>query len=157
MITFVLTDTFQDHLRISDPLQINHRKTKQNQRSQQTSREECEVSVRPSGVIVTCSPVSLSSTATHTLTLTHTCSGALAALHRLHLHQVVGLGPGGVVLPHLQVQSLQLLRVLFGVEERAADALLPDAGAHLLQAERDERGTDNSGFKVRLSQRLIRC
>lgn len=62
---------------------------------------------------------------------------------------MIGLGPGGVVLPHLQVQSLQLLRVLFGVEERAADALLPDAGAHLLQAEREQE--NNSGFKVRLS------
>lgn len=42
------------------------------------------------------------------------------------------------MLPHLQVESLQVHGVLFGVEERAADALLPDAGADLLQAVRNE-------------------
>ncbi len=45
------------------------------------------------------------------------------------------------MLPHLQVESLQLHGVLFGVEERAADALLPHAGADLLQAERNEGRT----------------
>lgn len=51
---------------------------------------------------------------------------------------MVRFASSSVMLPHLQVESLQVHGVLFGVEEWAADALLPDAGADLLQAVRNE-------------------
>lgn len=67
--------------------------------------------------------------------------GALAGLQRLHFDQVVRFASGSVMLPHLQVESLQVYGVLFGVEERAANTLLPHAGTDLLQAERNKGRT----------------
>lgn len=44
-----------------------------------------------------------------------------------------------VVLPHLQVEPLQVYCVLLGVEKRAADSLLPNTGPHHLQAEGEKQ------------------
>lgn len=43
-----------------------------------------------------------------------------------------------VVIPHLQVQPLQVDRVLLGVEKRAANSLLPNTCSDHLQTKRDK-------------------
>lgn len=44
-----------------------------------------------------------------------------------------------VVLPHLQIEPLQVHCVLLGVEKRAADSLLPNTRSDHLQAIGGER------------------
>lgn len=56
---------------------------------------------------------------------------------------MLGFVPGGLVLPHLQVELLQVHGVLLGVEQRAADALLPYTGTHFLQAGEGKRVRTN--------------
>lgn len=60
--------------------------------------------------------------------------GALTGLQRVNFDQVIRFASTSVVLPHLQVEPLQVHGVLFGVEERTAYALLPHTRADLLQA-----------------------
>jgi len=43
-----------------------------------------------------------------------------------------------MVLPHLQIEPLQVNCVLLGIEKRAADSLLPNACSDHLQADRDK-------------------
>lgn len=61
-------------------------------------------------------------------------SGILTCLHCLnHVFWLVALA---MVLPHLQIEPLQVHCVLLGVEKRAADSLPPNTCSDHLQAER---------------------
>lgn len=63
-------------------------------------------------------------------------SGILTGLHCLD--QVFWLVAIAIVLPHLQIEPLQVHCVLLGVEKRAADSLLPNTCSDHLQAEGDK-------------------
>lgn len=67
-------------------------------------------------------------------------SGAFTTVKQLHLHQVVRFGTACMVLPHLQVEALQVNSVLLSIEERAADTLPPHTGSNLLQAAGENKG-----------------
>ena len=64
-------------------------------------------------------------------------SSTLAALYLGEVDEVIRLFPTRMVLPHLQVELLQVCGVLLGVEQRAADSLLPHTRPDHLQAEGD--------------------
>lgn len=64
-------------------------------------------------------------------------SGILTGLYCLEFDQVFWLIAVAMVLPHLQIEPLQLYRVLLGVEKRAANSLLPNARSNHLQAAGD--------------------
>jgi len=49
------------------------------------------------------------------------------------MEHVLWLVAIAMVVPHLQIEPLQVHCVLLGVEKRAADSLLPNAGSHHLQ------------------------
>lgn len=67
-------------------------------------------------------------------------SGILTGLHCLD--QVFWFVADAMVLPHSQVEFLQVHRVLLGVEERAADPLSPNTGSDHLQAKEDKEESD---------------
>ena len=67
-------------------------------------------------------------------------SGTLATLDGLQVHQVFRLGPSSMVLPHLQVELLQVHGVLLCVEEGAADTLFPHTSSDHLQTMEKVRG-----------------
>lgn len=60
------------------------------------------------------------------------CSGILSGL--CYLDQVFWFVAIAVMLPHLQVEPLQVHCVLLGVEKRAADSLFPNTCSHHFQA-----------------------
>lgn len=78
-------------------------------------------------------------------------SGILTGLYCLEFDQVFRLIAVAMVLPHLQIEPLQLYCVLLGVEKRAADSLLPNTRSNHLQAAGDINGVvrvDSSGNRT---------
>lgn len=61
-------------------------------------------------------------------------SSTLAALYLRDIDEVVRLLPARMVLPHLQVELLEVCGVLLRVEQGAADPLLPHTRSNHLQA-----------------------
>lgn len=62
-------------------------------------------------------------------------SGIFTGLYCLEFEQVFWFLAIAMVLPHLQIEPLQVYCVLLGVEKRAADSLLPNTCSDHLQAE----------------------
>lgn len=54
-------------------------------------------------------------------------SGAFTAVKQMCFQEVFRFATSCMVLPHLQVEPLQVYGVLLSVEERAADTLFPHA------------------------------
>lgn len=61
-------------------------------------------------------------------------SSIFTSLYCLVFDQVIWLVAIAVVLPHLQIEPLQVHCVLLGVEKRAANSLLPNTRSDHLQA-----------------------
>lgn len=76
-------------------------------------------------------------------------SGILTGLDCLEFDQVFWLVAIAMVLPHLQVEPLQVHCVLLGVEQRAADSLLPHTCSDHLQAERERENVRPHGLANR--------
>lgn len=64
-------------------------------------------------------------------------SGILAGFYRVDFDKGFWLVAIAMVLPHLQIEPLQIHCVLLGVKKRAADSLLPNTCSDHLQAEGD--------------------
>lgn len=80
-------------------------------------------------------------------------SGILTGLY--YLDQVFWFVAFAMVLPHLQVQPLQVHCVLLGVEKRAADSLLPHTCSDHLQAERKKENGQTSQFNTIVFQKKL--
>lgn len=78
-------------------------------------------------------------------------SGSLTGLYCLD--QVFWLVAIAMVLPHLQIEPLQVYCVLLGVEKRAADSLLPNTCSDHLQAEGGKEKGQASQFNDKVLQK----
>ena len=80
-------------------------------------------------------------------------SGILTGLYCLEFDQVFWLVAIAMMLPHLQIEPLQVHCVLLCVEKRAADSLLPNTCSHHLQA----KGDKENGQILKFSKTKIQC